>query len=134
MKNRMLLLLRIIISLILLQTLYFKFTASPESVYIFSTLGMEPYGRILSGVGELIASVLLLIPSTVILGAILALGIISGALVSHLTLLGIVVMDDSGLLFALALIVFLLSIGILILKKEELKELLNQYIFKKGVK
>ncbi|MBP9886521.1 MAG: DoxX family protein [Leptospiraceae bacterium] len=133
MKDITLLILRIIISLILLQTLYFKFTASPESVFIFSTLGLEPYGRILSGVGELVASILLLIPSTVILGAALSLGIISGALVSHLTLLGIVVMDDGGLLFILALVVFFLSIGILILKKEELKELLNQYI-KKGVK
>ena len=101
-------------------------------MYLFS-LGLEPYGRILSGVGELVASILLLIPSTVILGAALSLGIISGALVSHLTLLGIVVMDDGGLLFILALVVFFLSIGILILKKEELKELLNQYI-KKGVK
>lgn len=133
MKDITLLILRIIISLILLQTLYFKFTASPESVFIFSTLGLEPYGRILSGVGELVASILLLIPSTVILGAALSLGIISGALVSHLTLLGIVVMDDGGLLFILALVVFFLSIGILILRKEELKELLNQYI-KKGVK
>lgn len=133
MKDITLLILRIIISLILLQTLYFKFTASPESVFIFSTLGLEPYGRILSGVGELVASILLLIPSTVILGAALSLGIISGALLSHLTLLGIVVMDDGGLLFILALVVFFLSIGILILRKEELKELLNQYI-KKGVK
>ena len=132
--KKIILVLRFIVALILLQTLYFKFTASPESVFIFSTLGMEPYGRILSGIGELIASILLLIPSTVIFGAILSIGIISGAILSHLTLLGIVVMDDGGLLFILALIVFFFSFIILILKKEEVRQLLNQYIFKKGVK
>jgi predicted membrane protein len=134
MKNKILLILRILTALIFLQTLYFKFTASPESVFIFSTLGMEPYGRIGSGVAELIAAGLLLLPSTVIYGAIFSIGIISGAILSHLTLLGIVVMDDGGLLFSLALLVFLFSSSILFLKKEELVQLVNQYILKKGVK
>ncbi len=134
MKNKILLILRILTALIFLQTLYFKFTASSESVFIFSTLGMEPYGRIGSGVAELIAAGLLLLPSKVIYGAVFSIGIISGAILSHLTLLGIVVMDDGGLLFALALLVFLFSSAILFLKKEELVQLVNQYIFKKGVK
>ncbi len=131
MKNKILLILRILTALIFLQTLYFKFTASPESVFIFSTLGMEPYGRIGSGIAELIAAGLLLLPSTVIYGAVFSIGIISGAILSHLTILGIVVADDGGLLFILAVIVFLSSLGILFLKKEELAQLVNQYIFKK---
>src|SRR3954451_12837736 len=78
-------LLRLVAAVILLQTLFFKFTGARESVYIFSTLGAEPWGRIGSGVIELIASVLLLIPATVVWGSILSLGVISGAIVSHLT-------------------------------------------------
>ncbi len=104
---------QIIVALILFQTLFFKFTAAEESVYIFTTLGMEPWGRIGSGMAELVAVALLLIPRTVVFGAILSLGVISGAIVSHLTKLGIVVKDDGGLLFVLAVIVFALSLGIL---------------------
>jgi hypothetical protein len=105
---------------ILFQTLFFKFTAAPESVYIFSTLGMEPAGRIGSGVAELMASILLLAPSTIPLGALLAMGVMSGAIVSHVTVLGIVVQNDSGLLFALAVTVFVCSAVILILRRAEL--------------
>lgn len=97
---------RIAAAVILLQTLFFKFTAAPESVYIFTKVHAEPWGRIGSGVFELIAAVLILIPRTVWAGALLALGVMAGAIVSHLTLLGIEVMGDGGLLFALALIVF----------------------------
>jgi hypothetical protein len=105
---------------ILLQTLFFKFTGAPESVYIFSTLGMEPFGRYASGVAELAASVLLLIPGCATFGALLALGVISGAIVSHLTVLGIEVQGDGGLLFALAVIVFICSLAILALRWREL--------------
>jgi hypothetical protein len=100
---------RITAAVILGQTLFFKFTAAPESVYIFSKLGLEPWGRIGSGVAELIAAILLLTPRFAWAGALLALGVISGALGSHLTVLGIVVQDDGGLLFALAIIVFAAS-------------------------
>ena len=99
-------LMRLVVAGILIQTLFFKFTGAPESVYIFTTLGAEPYGRIGSGVAELIASALILAPQTVAVGALLALGVISGAILSHLTVLGIEIMGDGGLLFALALIVF----------------------------
>lgn len=95
---------RVIAAAILVQTLFFKFTAAPESVYIFSTLGMEPYGRIGSGVMELIASIALLIPAVSVYGAVLALGVMGGAIMSHLTKLGIVVMDDGGQLFGMAII------------------------------
>lgn len=91
---------------ILLQTLFFKFTAAPESVYIFTRVGAEPWGRIGSGIVELIAAVLLLWPRFTWLGSVLALGVMSGAILSHLTLLGIEVQGDRGLLFGLAITVF----------------------------
>ncbi len=112
-------LLQLIVAGILLQTLYFKFTGAEESVYIFTQLGAEPWGRIGSGVVELIASVLLLLPRTVTLGAILALGTISGAILSHLTKLGIVVQDDGGLLFGLAIVVFACSAAVLWMRRRE---------------
>lgn len=101
-------------ALILLQTLWFKFTAAPESVYIFSQLGAEPAGRIGSGVAELIAAVLLLVPRTAWAGAALALGIMSGAIVSHLTVLGIDVMGDGGTLFVLAFTVAACAVYVLV--------------------
>jgi hypothetical protein len=114
--------LRLIVAVILLQTLFFKFTGARESVYIFSTLGIEPWGRIGTGVVELIAAVLLLWPSTVALGALLALGVISGAIGGHLTKLGIQLkaVGDQGELFALALVVFVGSALVLLLHWREL--------------
>ncbi|HVU83280.1 MAG TPA: DoxX family protein [Puia sp.] len=104
--------LRILAAVILLQTLFFKFSGAEESIYIFSTLGMEPWGRIGTGVVELIASVLILIPRTTAFGAVLAVGTMSGALFFHLTRLGIEVRGDHGQLFIYALLVFISS-GIL---------------------
>lgn len=98
--------LRVLAAIIMLQTLFFKFSGAEESVYIFSTLGMEPWGRIGSGVVELIASVLILIPRTTFFGALLGLGVMSGALFFHLTKLGIEVQGDHGQLFIYALLVF----------------------------
>lgn len=114
--------LRGIAAVILLQTLFFKFTAAKESVYIFSTLGMEPWGRIGSGVAELIASVLLLMPSTIAIGALMSLGVISGAIFFHLTKLGIALpaVDDHGELFALALVVFACSATLVVMHRSEL--------------
>jgi hypothetical protein len=96
---------RIIAAVILLQTLFFKFSGAPESVYIFQTVGQEPWGRYGSGIVELFASVLLFFPRGVALGALLALGTMCGAVFFHLTKLGIVVQNDGGLLFSLALVV-----------------------------
>lgn len=104
---------RILISVILLQTLRFKFTAHPDSVYIFSKVGLEPFGRIFIGILELVAAILILIPKTIWLGALLTFGIISGAVLMHLTILGIQINNDGGLLFFMALIVLILS-GIII--------------------
>jgi uncharacterized membrane protein YphA (DoxX/SURF4 family) len=102
-----------ITAIIFLQTLYFKFTAHPDSVYIFSKLGMEPWGRIGVGVAELITSILLLIPRTTGIGALLGLGTISGAIFFHLFILGIEVNGDHGKVFYLALIVFFACLLIL---------------------
>lgn len=117
--------LRIIAASILLQTLFFKFTGAPESIYIFSALGMEPYGRIGSGIVELIAAVLLLIPKTTLFGAIIGCGVMVGAVLSHLFVLGIEVKNDGGELFILA-VVTLLSCVILVFKnKKEMSNLLK---------
>ena len=113
MKKYFPLVLRIIVALILIQTLRFKFTAHPDSVYIFETVGLEPYGRIGIGILELIAGVLLLIPKTVWAGATLTLGIIGGAIMMHLTQLGIDINGDNGILFYTAVTVFVLSLMIL---------------------
>ncbi|MFO1500514.1 MAG: DoxX family protein [Verrucomicrobiota bacterium] len=112
--------LQLITAVILFQTLFFKFTGAAESVYIFRTLGIEPWGRLLSGVAEAVAVVLLLLPRTVTCGALLSLLVILGALFSHLTKLGIVVQNDRGLLFALAVTVFVCSLGILVLRRDQI--------------
>jgi uncharacterized membrane protein YphA (DoxX/SURF4 family) len=119
--------LQLVVAIILLQTLFFKFTGAEESVYIFTTLGAEPWGRIGSGIVELIAAALLLIPRTVTLGAILSLGTISGAILSHLTKLGIVVQDDGGTLFGLALVVFVCSAALLWLRRREIPVIGNWF-------
>src|SRR5882672_6218002 len=115
-------LVRIVVAVILLQTLYFKFTGAKESVYIFSTLGAEPWGRIASGVFELIASILLLMPRTAALGAVLAFGTACGALFAHLTRLGIklTAVGDHGELFALALTIFVASLIALYLHRGQI--------------
>ncbi len=118
--------LQIIVAIILLQTLIFKFTAAPESVYIFETVGLEPAGRIGSGVVEGIAATLLLVPALAWLGAALALATITGALFFHLTRLGIVVQDDGGILFILAIVVFLSSAVILGLRRRQIYTLLSR--------
>lgn len=107
-------------AVILLQTLYFKFTGAEESVYIFTTVGAEPWGRIGSGVLELIAAALLLVPATAPLGAIVAAGLMAGAIASHLTVLGIEVRGDGGLLFALALTVLTASLAVIAIRRADI--------------
>ena len=112
--------LQLVVAGILLQTLFFKFTGAAESVYIFSTLGVESWGRILSGIVELVAAILLLVPAATTVGAVLALAVMAGAICSHLTVLGIEIMGDGGLLFGLALLVFVFSAAILVLRRREI--------------
>jgi uncharacterized membrane protein YphA (DoxX/SURF4 family) len=116
---------RLTAAIILLQTLYFKFTATEESVYIFSTLGIEPYGRIGSGIAELIAAILILIPRTTWLGALMGAGVMVGAILSHLFVLGIEVKNDGGELFFLAIITFLCCIALVYWNKSKIPNLLK---------
>jgi hypothetical protein len=115
-------LLRGIAAAILLQTLFFKFSGAKESVYIFSTLGIEPWGRIGSGVVELIASVLMLMPRTVVYGAALSLGTFAVAILSHVTKLGVTLpaVGDSGELFTLAVVVLVCSGTVLVMHRNDL--------------
>ncbi|MCL9804404.1 DoxX family protein [Flavobacterium amniphilum] len=101
--------LKLIVAVILLQTLFFKFTAQPESVYIFTTLEAEPFGRIGSGIVELIASIMLFFNKTRFYGAFIAMGTMLVAILSHLFILGIEVNNDKGMLFTLAVITFVCS-------------------------
>ncbi len=113
-------LLQVIVAGILFQTLFFKFTGAEESKYIFGKLGLEPWGRIGSGIVELIAVILLLNPKTVTWGAVIAAGVISGAIFSHLNRLGIVVKNDGGTLFMLALAVFIGAGAILFIRRGQI--------------
>ena len=111
---------RLVPVIIMLQTLYFKFSAAPESVYIFSKIGMEPYGRIGIGVLELIASILILIPRTTSYGAVLGLGLMLGAIKFHVTELGIDVQNDGGKLFYLAVIVAVFCLILIVSHRKQL--------------
>jgi len=111
---------RLVAAAILLQTLFFKFSGAPESVYIFTQVHMEPWGRYGSGVAELIASLLLVLPCYAWAGALLAIGVMLGAIGSHLTVLGVAVQNDHGLLFGLALTVFVASIVTAILHRRQI--------------
>lgn len=111
---------RIVVAAILLQTLYFKFLGAEESVFIFSQLGVEPWGRYASGIVELMAAVLILLPRTAWLGSLVALGVMGGAILSHLFVLGIEVRNDGGLLFGLALVVSAGSLAALWIHRSEL--------------
>lgn len=116
---------KLIAVIILVQTLFFKFTGAEESIYIFSKLGIEPFGRIGSGVVELIASILILIPRTTLLGALLGAGTMAGAIFSHFFVLGIVVKDDGGTLFSLAIITLLCCLILVYNQKNKIPDLLR---------
>jgi len=112
---------RFVVAVILIQTLAFKFTAHPDSVYIFTQVGLEPYGgRIGIGVLELISGILILIPRTSWFGALMTLGIIGGAIFMHLTRLGVEVQGDGGMLFGMAVLVFVLAAASLWFSRSEI--------------
>lgn len=118
-------------AVILAQTLFFKFTGASEAVHIFSTLGVEPWGRIGTGVFELIAVVLLLWPRLAVVGGAMSIGLMFGALGAHLfTDLGVAVTppggeSDGGLLFGMGIVVLLCGVGVLALRREQVKRLLK---------
>lgn len=123
--------LRLTAAAIMIQTLYFKFTGAPEPVYIFTTLGMEPWGRIGTGIGELIASILILYPRTTALGSLMGAGLMAGAIFFHLTKLGIVVhvnddAGDGGVLFITGVIVLVCCSVLFFVKRHQLLSLLKK--------
>ncbi len=124
-------LLRIAAAVILLQTLYFKFTGHPESVELFTKLGVEPWGRIGTGVLELITGILLLLPPTVFAGAFMGAGLMAGAIFSHLTVIGIESKGDGGQLFILAIVVLVCCLVIMLLHKQQGMAIFNSIFRKK---
>lgn len=120
MKTYFPIILRIIVAVILIQTLRFKFSAHPDSVYIFTKVGLEPVGRIGIGIAELIAGILLLFRKTAWAGATLTIGIIGGAIMMHLTQLGIEIKGDGGVLFYTALVTFVLALIILYIYRKDI--------------
>jgi hypothetical protein len=118
--------LRLTVAVILLQTLFFKFTASEESVYIFAALGMEPYGRIGIGLLELVVVVLIVIPRSAWIGALLGCGVMAGAILGHILVLGLEVKNDGGALFIVAVIAFLCCGILFVLKRNNLMNWLNK--------
>lgn len=117
--------LRITAAVILLQTLYFKFTGAKESIYIFTALGVESYGRIVTGILELITVILILIPRTTFVGALLGSGIMVGAIFSHLFVLGIEVENDGGTLFTLAVLTLVCCVTLIFLNRDKVANLLK---------
>jgi uncharacterized membrane protein YphA (DoxX/SURF4 family) len=111
---------QIVAAIILAQTLFFKFTAAPESVAIFTKLGVEPFGRYFAGIMELVTFILLLIPRKAWIGAILGIATMGGAIVAHLTVLGIESNGDGGYLFFLALITLICCITVAYIRKSDI--------------
>ncbi len=121
---------RLAAAVILLQTLYFKFSGHPESVELFTKLGVEPWGRIGTGVIELITSILLLVPATVFIGAVLGVGLMGGAIVSHLTVIGIESKGDGGQLFLLAIITLVCCVITALIYKQQGLALAHKFLKK----
>ena len=129
-KNSISGILRVTVVVILIQTLYFKFSGHPESVHIFSALGIEPWGRIGLGIIELITALLILFPKTKVIGMVASLGIILGAVFSHILVLGLNVSNDGGALFTLALIVLIATTIFLTIHKNELISFVSKFLKK----
>ena len=128
MRNAILWILRLVAAVIMLQTLFFKFTGAEDSIYIFTQIGMEPWGRYAIGTGELIAGILLLVPSFSWLGAIGGIGLMAGAVFFHLTIIGIEVKDDGGTLFIMALAVLISCIINVAMEKGKLVRFVNNML------
>lgn len=128
---------RIIAAVIMAQTLFFKFSGAPEARHIFSTLGAEPLGRYATGVFELFAAILLLVPRTAAFGGLLTIGLMVGALGSHLfTPLGVEVrvpgqngqpaIGDGGQLFIMGCVTLAAGIVTTVLHKDQILNLIKR--------
>jgi len=98
---------------IMVETLFFKFTAAPESVYIFKRMGTEPWMRWVQGLWELLASICLLWPRMKWAGGILTTSAMLAAILSHMTWLGYSIQGDHGLLFGMALVTFTCGVTVM---------------------
>ncbi len=125
MKNIASWILRIFTAVIFTQTLYFKFTGHQDSVEIFSALKIEPSGRILIGILELVSAILILVPGTVVYGAILAWGIMGGAIIGHCTVIGFE--GDNLSLFLLGVAVWVSATILLVLHRDQLPILRHMF-------
>ena len=112
-RNPFLWICRIVATLILLFTFYYKITGSPESVHVFSEADMEPYGRYSVAIAEFVAAMLIIIPRTSLAGALLAVVIMICVIASHIFVLGIQVMNDRGRHFIAAVVVAICSMIII---------------------
>ncbi len=115
----------LVAAILFLQSVYFKFIAASGSIFIFTEIGIEPYGRIIIGVLELVVTVLLIFRKTSLLGAILGLGFILGVIFTHLFILGINVQNDGGLLFGMAIVVLISVIVTISLQSKKLSEIVK---------
>lgn len=105
---------------IMIETLFFKFTAAPESVYIFRRMGTEPWWRWGQGIWELLASVCLLVIPLRWAGGILTTGAMLAAILSHMTWLGYSIQGDHGLLFCMAVVTFICGLTVMILHRHSI--------------
>jgi len=105
---------------IMIETLFFKFTAAPESVYIFNKMGTEPWMRWVQGIWELLASIGLLWPRMRWAGGILTTGAMAAAILSHLTWLGFAVQSDHGLLFGMACVTFTCGFTVMMMHRDSI--------------
>jgi len=115
----------IVAAILFLQSVYFKLIAAPGSVFIFTEIGIEPYGRIIIGILELIVGLLLIFRKTSLLGGILGLGFILGAIFTHLFVLGIEVQNDGVLLFGMAIVVLVSCIVTIFTQSKKLGQIIK---------
>ena len=105
---------------IMIETLFFKFTAAPESVYIFKRMGTEPWWRWGQGIWELLASICLLVVPLRWAGGVLTTGAMLAAILSHMTWLGFSIQGDHGLLFGMAMVTFICGFTVMILHRHSI--------------
>ena len=110
--------LQLVVVVILGQTLFYKFTDAPETAELFAQLGMGAFGYKLIGLLELIACILLLIPASVATGALLGWGLMTGAIIAHVTEIGFE--GELGVLGAMAITAWLCCMVIMYLNRRSL--------------
>lgn len=106
-------------AMLLLMASIGKFSGDPGSVEVFVSLGMEPTGRYLIAAIELVAALLLMSPLAA-LGSVIVVGVMCGAIIAHVTQLGLVVNDDGGMLVGMLAAVLLCSVYVLVSRRKEL--------------